>query len=35
MEVQEGCKGQGEAHSFLFSPKELREEKEDEDGGII
>jgi hypothetical protein len=34
MEVQEGCKGQGEAHSLLCSPRELGEEQEDEDGGI-
>jgi hypothetical protein len=34
MEVQEGRKGQREAHSFVCSPRELGEEKEDEDGGI-
>jgi hypothetical protein len=34
MEVQEGRKGQREAHSLLCSPRELGEEHEDEDGGI-
>jgi hypothetical protein len=33
MMVQEGCKGPREAHSFVCSPRELGEEKEDEDRG--
>jgi hypothetical protein len=33
MEVQEGRKGQGEVHSVVCSPRELGEEREDEDGG--
>jgi hypothetical protein len=35
MEVQEGRKGQGEAHSLFCSPRELGEDQKDEDGGII
>jgi hypothetical protein len=35
MEVQDGGKGQREAHSLCFSPRYLEEEKNDEDGGII
>jgi hypothetical protein len=34
MEVQEGHKGQREAYFLFCSPRELREEQEDEDEGI-
>jgi hypothetical protein len=34
MEVQEGRKGQREAHSLICSPRELGEEHGKENGGI-
>jgi hypothetical protein len=34
MEVQEGRKGQREAHSLICSPRELGEEHGEENGGI-
>jgi hypothetical protein len=34
MEVQEGRKGQGEAHSLFVHQESWERSKEDEDGGI-